>query len=288
MTFEGPDVYSVSTPLRGTVLAGKMRELCNEVVNHISEVTGSNRRSGVGVKKIARMVLNFKVDRNDKIWVLFSSSIRLVDSMARAGPSSPWRGIHEHAGEGAPLPLNIDSVVKLPPTIKLSQTANHDPSVTVQNDFSFLSCPSCNSTAEGENFHPVPYKTIITHFEKVISILTKKNGTQKTVQWPPDPLIIKAAGGVGFGAITKITSTSNLDPEDVVIPPVIRHIHGRLKVEGYQRYRQLASTYFQIMEPIRLDITNRRRFMRDSCNNDRDNFSENGAASKWIPLKENG
>ena len=70
-----------------------------------------------------------------------------------------------------------------------------------------------------------------------------------------------------------------LPEEDTLIPPVIRQIHGRLKAQGYRRYRndplflhrnsnmceqcflsyaQLASTSFQMINPIRMDDDERR------------------------------
>ena len=51
VTFEGPDVHSVSVPIRGTVLAGRVREVCDRIVDHVAEVTGAGRkrsRSGGG------------------------------------------------------------------------------------------------------------------------------------------------------------------------------------------------------------------------------------------------
>jgi len=69
VTFEGPEYYSSSAPLRGPVLAGQIQKICESVVHHISEVTFAQQQ-------ISRMVLNLKVDSRDKIWMLFSTSLR--------------------------------------------------------------------------------------------------------------------------------------------------------------------------------------------------------------------
>ena len=79
ITFDGPDVHSVSVPLRGTVLSGRVESICNEIVKHISDVSAENTSGTSGkylpstskksvVDKsflgVARMVVNFKVDGN--------------------------------------------------------------------------------------------------------------------------------------------------------------------------------------------------------------------------------
>jgi hypothetical protein len=62
----------MSTPLRGPVLAGQIQKLCESIVSHIMEVT-------YGQRQVTRMVLNFKVDSQDKIWLLYATSMRCED-----------------------------------------------------------------------------------------------------------------------------------------------------------------------------------------------------------------
>ena len=247
------------------------------------------------------MVVNFTVDDDNRIWLLWSSSIRLFEPTRRGGSSSEavvrssgWKGTYESAGGGgdsAP-PMNIDAVVRLPPNVRLSQTALHAPEATPQNEVRLASCPSCGGAEQDERFHPVPYKTIISHFEHVIELVRSSSSDvvgpmgDGGVQWPPDGETIKATGGVGFGTLPKrisaaksLSTSASTDPAEVdeerfVIPPVIRHIHPRLKVRGYLRYRvdplflhkkcevceacflsyaELASTSFQMTQPVRLN-----------------------------------
>jgi len=177
-------------------------------------------------------------------------------------------------------PLNIDNVVKLPPTIKLAHFASHGSKNETKEGnpapTPFVSCISCGNKFPSDQYHPVPYKTVIAHFEQVITLLTvdltyqTSNGT---LEWPPDPAIVTAAGGVGFGGVKLNPETSNKDSiclEDVTIPPVIRQLHTKLTAPAYRRYRkdplflyktamccencflvyaELASTDFQIAPP---------------------------------------
>ena len=67
ITFDGPDVHSVSVPLRGSVLSGRVETICNEIVRHIAEVSAENthgRSCDDSFLGVARMVVNFKVDGN--------------------------------------------------------------------------------------------------------------------------------------------------------------------------------------------------------------------------------
>eukprot|EP00586_Coscinodiscus_wailesii_P010918 CAMPEP_0172513862 /NCGR_PEP_ID=MMETSP1066-20121228/256073_1 /TAXON_ID=671091 /ORGANISM="Coscinodiscus wailesii, Strain CCMP2513" /LENGTH=781 /DNA_ID=CAMNT_0013294307 /DNA_START=656 /DNA_END=2998 /DNA_ORIENTATION=- len=285
ITFEGPDVLSSPAPLRGEVLAGKIQCLCDSVVRHIRDVSG-NRRFG----RIGRMVMNFKVDERDRVWLLWSSSIRMEATEYIKTPF-PVNHAHLFNDEDIPKtqPLNIDPLIKVKPNVKLQQNANHNADDSNTNSVSFLKfvdCPSCGKKANQQMFHPVPYKTIIAHFDQVVLLMTSTNATQPTLEWPPDQIVINAAGGVGFGNVyASPDDNTPLQREDVVIPPILRQLHKRLKVPGFLRYKrdplflhktcavcencflayaELASNSFQIAPPVRLDEGSRsKRAERD-------------------------
>lgn len=100
-----PDHLSEATPLRGSLLVGKVERLCWELTEHIAAVTGQRQR-------IARCVLNFKVDPNDRIYLLWPSSIRLAEA---GGPPSDGSG--SSGSSGAPKrsdPLNVRPQLHVP------------------------------------------------------------------------------------------------------------------------------------------------------------------------------
>ena len=230
VTFEGPDVHSASKPIRGTVLGNKIKHLCNEMVRHVSEVTGAdNRKRSRGgsrsrdttatqvlaapmADRLSRMVVYFKVDINDDIWVLFTSSLRLdggvgaIDSTCTTLqlPPSPTTGTllqplssnaNNCIGSTLSMPLNINSIVMLGPNIKLNPKANHDPNKILENEVTLSYCPSCGLDVSHEHFYPVPYKTIISHFEHALDMMKDELGLDRLIEWPPDTQLIKAAGG---------------------------------------------------------------------------------------------
>ena len=65
--------------------------------------------------------------------------------------------------------------------------------------------------------------------------------------WPPDPQVITAAGGVGFGCLDLLNDDLGRGnggmvdlrgDGDVRIPPVLRYLHPRLNGMGFARCRQ--------------------------------------------------
>ena len=215
-------------PLRGTVLAGRVENICDEIVKRITDVSADEPSNNLGV---GRMVVNFKVDGNGRIWILWSDSIRLENKPSHAASS---KIDHANASSLAARPLNMDTLVKLPPAVKLSQVPCHDTNLKLENKLSSILCPSCCKQDSSENFHKVPYKTVIVHFEKTLDMLKSNPESQPAHVWPPHQRFIKAAGDVGFGMVI-------MQPEKftgaATIPPVIRHCHPKLQLKGYQMYR---------------------------------------------------
>ncbi|KAK9817011.1 hypothetical protein WJX72_008263 [[Myrmecia] bisecta] len=68
-TYEGGEHMSESSPVVGSLLAGRVQALCQAVAQHVADTSG---------QQIARMVLNFKVDPHDTIWFLYCSSLRVL------------------------------------------------------------------------------------------------------------------------------------------------------------------------------------------------------------------
>ena len=67
-TYDGDEHLSQITPVRGTLLADRIQQLCLAMVNHI-KVTSQNRQT------ISRMLLNFKCDADDNIWFLWCAPL---------------------------------------------------------------------------------------------------------------------------------------------------------------------------------------------------------------------
>lgn len=238
VVYEGPDYYFTSAPLRGPVLSGQIQKHCESIVSHIGEVT-------FGQKQITRIVLNFKVDSRDKIWLLYSTSIRCVD-MLEYNPSSSLFGGTERARSL----LNIDSVISLSDKVHLNPKKSYD---KIQPRIR-KPCLSCSKEELEEMRHPITYKCIIKHYDHVVHLMKRstsptkraaasRNGSKSSdevVMWPPDQELVDAAGGVGFGCLDQGDDSHNKHQKlkflkDLQVPPIIATLHPKLNSDTYVR-----------------------------------------------------
>jgi hypothetical protein len=228
VTFEGPEFYCTSAPLRGPVLAGQVQRVCEAVVSHISEVTFAQ-------SQVSRIVLNLKVDSRDKVWLLYTTSIRCALPPASFGM------------ESVPNPslLNIESVLTLPPTVHLNPSKSYDKIKPKQE----IRCISCGTVCLEDLRHPMQYKTIIKHYEHVLHLVAEMADPGVQLRWPPNDEIIEAAGGVGFGCLNmaasddlgkprKMDLTKPLETDELRIPPVLRYVHPKLSAKSFQQCRK--------------------------------------------------
>ena len=111
VTYDGPDHHSEATPLRGTLLVGKLERVCQELAAHVAAVTGQRQR-------IARCVLNFKVDAQDRIHFLFSSSIRLQQA-ADADEGSAASSDARRLAAGLSSPRLLHHALDLGPKLRV-------------------------------------------------------------------------------------------------------------------------------------------------------------------------
>ena len=236
--YEGPEYYTTSAPLRGPVLSGQLQKLCEAVVAHISEVT-------FGQKQVSRIVLNFKVDSRDKIWLLYSTSIRCIDMLEYTNPTDAAATLQRQL-------VNIDSVVSLSNNVHLNPCKTYEKIVPKKR----VRCLSCARDTLDDMRHAVTYKAIIEHYEHILHLLTDSSHSgpevprnERMISWPPDAQLIEAAGGVGFGClyITDVGElmtpaqvmhyTKQRHVKDLKIPPVLHNIHYKMSLTSFERCR---------------------------------------------------
>merc|ERR1719313_2288427 len=70
VTYEGAEFYSEVQPVRGALLPSGVQTLVEDAVSHVAEVSFQKY-------KISRQVGNFKVDSQDRLTLLWASSLRL-------------------------------------------------------------------------------------------------------------------------------------------------------------------------------------------------------------------
>jgi hypothetical protein len=216
VTYEGVEVNSRTAPVRGTFLPTKVQMLNEAVVGHTAEVSFHKY-------KINRMVLNFKTDPDDRLWLLWASSIRLEGAPA---------GVSTDLG-----PINIEMNVSVPKGVRLSASTAFKQPVNLRRTFQ---CPSCTDVVEPHRKCQVNYKTVIKQYEAALyvhaqSVADSDEFSFAVPELSTDPLS-QHEKKVGLGSHTW-ASIDNA-PKPVVVPPVIGAVHPKLAVDDYLRYRR--------------------------------------------------
>lgn len=258
VTFDGADMHSRPEPVRGAMLPGEVQILCEQIVDHVTQVSYHKYR-------ISRMVLHLKSDADDKLWLLWCSSLRLLN--VNAGETS-----------GAAIrPLDIVNDAQVPEFVQFRQNhaglnlsssssssslGSHS-TTRDEKRLGFARCMSCGLQIEQKNLLATTYKAILDHFQRFMRFLRLQvnESEHAAIEWPPDERLVQAAGGVGFGILhcfekgsivkkpnrvpgggdTTMLSSSpsgSLTRKELVIPPVIQYLHPNFSIEDFERHRQ--------------------------------------------------
>ncbi|GMF12727.1 unnamed protein product [Phytophthora lilii] len=255
VTFEeggGAEALSRPEPVRGSMLPGMVQQLCERVVDHVTRVSYHKFR-------IARMVLRLQVDADDRLWLLWSSSLRLQPPLAPATPLSP----DMPSGEAGIRPLDIVSDAKVP-TFAFAQgsgggpvslTSTSSPEMDEDPRSGQTRCASCAQLVAHRALLPTTYKAVLAHFQQVLKFLRERvnEENQVAIEWPPHDRVVQQAGGVGFGILRHLKSVGSSSDDsgmakvgsgmrmwqgrELLVPPVIRYLHPTLRAEDFARHR---------------------------------------------------
>lgn len=149
VTYEGKEYNTRVLPVKGVLIPNKMQVIANSIAKHVSNVTFERVRP-------SRMILNFKLDSQDRLWLLWCSSIR-SEGKALYMIEDYKRRLETVAHQN---PLHIDTNVKLPVQIRPNFSIRHPLECERKH-----SCPSCNFAMEGDRLHEVSLKMIIDDHE---------------------------------------------------------------------------------------------------------------------------
>ena len=70
VTYDGEEFQTALEPIKGNNLPDRLEKIANSIAAHVSNVTLERI-------KVARMILNLKIAKNDMIILLWCSSLRL-------------------------------------------------------------------------------------------------------------------------------------------------------------------------------------------------------------------
>ena len=181
--------------------------------------------------RISRMVLNFKLDHNNKLWLLWCSSMRLAA---------------DKYAVKKPFPVNISGDITVPDKFRDTVFRQSNLSSTYFKEKYFI-CPGSGEIVDASDSFEISYKTIISSWEdtrrkqRVERLRSKSSmggspgGTRTLapgVARTPSPTMGKSGksspGSPGSPGAEE-------EEEDSVIAPLLKVIDKDLTVERYKR-----------------------------------------------------
>ncbi|KAI9989514.1 hypothetical protein PInf_019797 [Phytophthora infestans] len=201
------------------------------------------------------MALRLQVDSDDRLWLLWSSSLRLQPPLAAITSDMQF--------DQNIRPLDIVSDVKVPMFAfaqggggQVSLSSTMSPEMDEEPRPGQTRCASCSQVVALRALLPTTYKAVLAHFQHVIKFLRERvnEANRDAIEWPPNERVVQQAGGVGFG-ILRYLKTVNSSSDDtnlpsatsgmkawqgreLLVPPVIRYMHPTLRPEDFARHRQ--------------------------------------------------
>merc|ERR1719240_781511 len=131
-----------AAPVRGIYLPSRLQTICDSIVDHVMRTSSQHYR-------ISRMVLNFKLDHNNKLWLLWCSSMRLAA---------------DKYAVKKPFPVNISGDITIPDKYKDTVFRTSNLSSTYFKEKYFI-CPGSGEIVEASDSFEISYKTIISSWE---------------------------------------------------------------------------------------------------------------------------
>eukprot|EP00294_Goniomonas_avonlea_P008149 CAMPEP_0114556688 /NCGR_PEP_ID=MMETSP0114-20121206/9422_1 /TAXON_ID=31324 /ORGANISM="Goniomonas sp, Strain m" /LENGTH=705 /DNA_ID=CAMNT_0001741909 /DNA_START=200 /DNA_END=2313 /DNA_ORIENTATION=- len=162
VTYEGDEYLSSTVSITDTLLGKQIERVCRNVVQHVFACSD-------GALQIGRMVLHFKVDKGDKLWFLWCSSLRLLSNPIRPEPS---------------LPVNLSDAFTVPEHVKRFLSTVKLPAMPSHLRRKVFMCPCCGRRIAPEARCECTYKLVVDYLARAkhIEAITRAEGADGTTE----------------------------------------------------------------------------------------------------------
>ncbi|KAL4508548.1 hypothetical protein ABPG72_003852 [Tetrahymena utriculariae] len=210
-TFDGAEMYSRTVPLRGKVISQEMRKFCENIVQRIAHVSFQKIM-------IQRMVVYFKPDKNNNLYFLYCSSMRLHGE--KIDPDI----LEENQYKIKNTPLILDTNYQRPEEIKLIQTTNTMRPISLENN---IQCFYCQQKIQKKDLVAVTYEFIINNFEENPNAKYSKVSSTAVLEVPKEQ-----------NFILNTEESHYVKDKTSEIPELLTKLYPKLTVENYHKLRQ--------------------------------------------------
>jgi len=274
-TFEGGEHLSNSDSISSPILASELEQTCLNIVKHVHSVTSGN-------VQISKMVLYFKLDDKNRLWLLFCTGLKLREKMQLPGQGLSSTGFKKKNER----PLSPIMTVALKRDKEVQK-----PKIPLQylledqiNQVDDTCCLRCNKE---DLLYDLKLKLILEHEEKIL-----RGVRPKDIEYTEEPDHDESAPFFG-GLLAPTTGKKN-------IPHIMKKLYPNLTEERYLKLKKnisLMNMAVKLCESCYLIITenllenaeekNAKKFqaqMKEFAKKDPDSMPFSGLSKKQLSV----
>ena len=214
VTYEGEEFQTKTEPLKGSNLPDRIEKIGMSIANHVSNIT-------LEKIKIVRMILNFKIDKRDRVLFLWCSSLRIENGLEKKNFNSL-----NHNNQIKAIDIGKISL-RTPENINIFKYSINGKPIKPHKD---AVCLNCGQKVESYRLYEISFGTIIESHDNrkrdrdLYEIYNKINMTSSGVE--VIPYMENKKGDV----IDKLKKSNYTN---FIIPKVILEIYPKMKFEDY-------------------------------------------------------
>ena len=232
VTYDGEEFQTKTEPIKGNHIPQRIEKIGLNIVNHVSNIT-------LEKIKIIRLILNFKIDKKDRIIFLWCSSLRILNTSNVINPrlmSIKERGkIEQNFFRKQQNIKEIDNEkirLRPPDYVNLFKYSVSGKPILPQKE---SVCLNCGQKVENYRLYEISFKTIIEGHDnrkrdkQYYSIFNKINMTSSGIEVIPCDSDKKT-----FGEKNEIIEKLKQNKiNNFIIPKIIQELYPKLKFQDY-------------------------------------------------------
>ena len=237
VTYDGEEFHIKTEPLKGSNLPDRIEKIGTSIANHVSNIT-------LEKIKIVRMILNFKIDKKDRVLFLWCSSLR-IDNKLDKRINNDNKRVKE---------VDINKInIRSPENINLFKYSINGKPIKPHKD---AICINCGQKIESYRLYEISFKNLIESHENrkrdenLFEIYDKINMTSSGVE------IIPYMENKNNDIIMERLKKYNY--KNFVVPKVIMEIYPKMKYDDYINLKEdsiFCSKTACVCDSCYLDIT---------------------------------
>lgn len=259
VTYDGEEFQTKTEPLKGNNLPERIEKIGLDIVNHVSNIT-------LEKIKIIRMILNFKIDKRDRIIFLWCSSLRIesgrrnfvppkINLNMKIGHNDKMSALNKKKSPEQRVREIDNGKIKLrpPDTINIFKYSISGKPIQPKKE---SICLNCGQKVENYRLYEINFKTIIEGHDnrkrdkQYYNIFNKINMTSSGIEVIPS--IEKKTNNDMYNKL-KWNKLNNF-----IIPKIIQELYPKLKFQDYFNLKNdtlFRSKVTCVCDDCYLDIT---------------------------------